>query len=336
VPKHKRAYDLWAGFNNFPRLLRGYYRAARRKSDRDSVIAFHSRLEEEILTIRDELEEGTYQWGTYRTFWVTAPKLRKIESAPFRDRVVHQGIAEVIETLFDPTFYHHSYACRSGRGTHRAMKTVKKWAALRPDSSYLQMDVSRYFPSVNHDILFGMIERRIGDPRFLALLRSLLNSTPTPNGIPIGNLTSQIFANLYLDTLDQYVKRELKVKHYVRYMDDIVLLHNDRRQLQRWRSSIEQFASEKLRLTFHPHKVALAKVSGGVSFVGYRIFPSEIRLRSKSLRRFRKGLKEKISLSQKVRRLLSYEGHLIHTDNHQSLMPGLRQTAFSKEVFIEM
>jgi RNA-directed DNA polymerase len=316
--------------------MKGYYRAAQGKSDRDSVANFHSRLETNVLKMREELDQGVYHWGEYRAFWVVAPKLRKIESAPFRDRVVHQAMAEVLEPLFDPAFFHHSYACRSGRGTHRAMNAVHKWISARPESFYLQMDVAKYFPSINRSVLYEIVEKRIGDPRFLFLVRSLLNSSPGENGIPIGNLTSQLFANLYLDQLDQFIKRTLRVKYYVRYMDDIVLIHENYSQLKSWRREIDQFAAEKLRLRFHPHKTALAPARTGISFVGYRILPDCIRVRNNAVRRFRKGAREKLPLDSKVRRLISYQGHILHATGHRNLMASLRNIAFSQEGFAEM
>jgi RNA-directed DNA polymerase len=300
------------------------------------VIEFHAHLEANILAVRDSLKNGCYEWGRYRSFWVIDPKLRQIESAPFRDRVVHQAMAEIMEPLFDPTFYHHSYACRSGRGTHKAMHTLHRWTRQNPDFHFLQMDVAKYFPSINRAILLRLIESRIGDPRFLHLTRSLLNSSPSPRGIPIGNLTSQVFANLYLDRLDQFIKRVLRVKLYLRYMDDIVLLHRDRAQLEHWRGEIERFAQAELALRFHPHKVECSRARAGISFVGYRISPRQIRIKNKSLRRFRARVRENITLDQKVRRLLSYNAHLRHAHGHISLMHDLRKRAFSQEGFMAL
>jgi retron-type reverse transcriptase len=335
VPRDRRVFHVWGGFNTFSRLLRGFYRAASGKFDRESVVDFHSKLEANIFEISADLESGTYEWGKYRSFWVVDPKLRQIESAPFRDRVVHQAMAEVMEPIFDPAFFYHSYACRSGKGTHRAMQTLHTWISPRQNFHYLQMDVSKYFPSIDREILFGFVEKRIGDPTFLSLVRSLLASSPAQNGIPIGNLTSQIFANLYLDALDQFVKRDLRVKHYLRYMDDIVLLSKDLRELRDWRKRIEEFSKKKLSLRFHPHKVALGRVKEGITFVGYRIFPTQVRVKGKSLRRFRMGAKARIPLDQKVRRLLSYKAHIFHVNGREQLMADLSKLAFSKEDFME-
>jgi hypothetical protein len=262
-----------------------------------------------------------------------APKLRKIEAAPFRDRIVHQAIAEVIEPLLDPKFYHHSYACRSGRGTHRALQVLKGWITKDPKKHYLQMDVSKYFPSIDRDILFQLLENTIADARFLTLLKALLDSSPGKCGIPIGNLTSQIFANAYLNEMDQFIKRELHVKRYIRYMDDIVLI-GDREQLREWKAEIERFGAEKLRLRFHPHKVALAPIERGISFVGYRVFPYTIRIRSGAMRRFRRSLRNPATLDAKVKKLMSYESHLRHAPGHAHMVPRLRKIAFSGEAWL--
>ena len=333
MPKDNRAYHLWPGFNTFPRLVRSYYLAARGKFDRDSVMDFHSKLEDNLLRMREELENGKYQWGGYRAFWVTAPKLRQIESAPFRDRVVHHAMTAVMEPLLDPGFYHHSYACRTGRGTHRALDTLHGWMKNKPDWFYLQMDVAKYFPSIHRDILYSIVEKKIGDPRFLALIQSLLNSSPNPIGIPIGNLTSQLFANVYLNHLDQFIKRELRVEHYIRYMDDIVLLGENLSVLKEQRARLESFGQSALRLRFHPHKVALGRARAGLTYVGYRILPNNIRLRNSCVRRMRKGLKAYLPLDQKIKRLLSYQAHLKHTNQPHKLLCEFQNIAFSQEDF---
>lgn len=331
-----RARDLWPGFNTFPRLLRGYYRAAQGKFTRERVISFHSDLEREIFAIRDHLNAGTYRWGPYYSFWVIDPKLRRIESAPFRDRIVHQAMNEVMLPLFEPSFYRHSYACLPGRGTHRAVMRLHGWVKARPDWHYLQMDVSKYFPSIDRGILMELIEARIGDERLLELLRSLIAAAPGSGGIPIGNLTSQLFANVYLDVLDQFIKRELRAKHYVRYMDDLVLLAPERRQALAWKDEIAAFARDRLRLTFHPYKVELRPVREGIGFVGHRILPEALFIRGRCLRRFRKRLREPASLDEKVRRVLSYQAHIHLANDRARLARQFQEIAFREEAVISL
>lgn len=332
----KKAHGLWDGFGRFEQIVRCFYKAARGKFTRAAILEFYSNLENNCLQISSELKSGEYQWGTYRSFYVEDPKRRLIESAPFRDRIVHHAIFEVLEPVFDPCFYAHSYACRKGRGTHRAMYALHRWIANEPDLYFLQMDVSKYFPSINRDILSGLIHRKVGDTRFLALIDSLLKNSPGLTGIPIGNLTSQLFANLYLNPLDQFIKRKLRAVHYVRYMDDIVILDPSLEHLARLKEQIQDFAMNRLLLKFHPHKVSLGAVHDGITFVGYRIFPSSIALRGKSLRRFRKRLREPLPLDKKVRRLLSYCAHALHaTQNNDALMKDFCYHAYHREPFLK-
>ena len=332
--KNKKLYDIWDNFATFDRLIRAYYRAASGKHNREGVLSFHSRLERNIFNIRDDLLSEKYEWGTYRNFWVTDPKRRLIESAPFRDRIVHQAITEVLEPWIDPAFYYHSYACRSGKGTHAAVKRVQSWASDCPEQHYLQMDVSKFFPSINRDKLFELVTIKIGDEKMLRLIESLLKNSPGIGGIPIGNLTSQLFANLYLDPLDQYIKRTLRVSHYVRYMDDFVIIHPSRTELQSIRKKIEQFGDEILKLKFHPNKVILGRVKDGIGFVGFRSLPNAIYIRGKSLRRFRKRMLENLTLDKKVKRLLSYQGHFSHATDSKRLIQSFRETAFPEGIFM--
>lgn len=336
---HNRVAGLWGidgeRFATFPKLLRCFYRAARAKLDRESVLKFYCDLEANLFEMRDQLLEERYRWGEYRVFWVKDPKLRRIESAPFRDRIVHHAIHEIFEPLFDPGFYDHSYACRTGRGTHAAVRQLRQWVGDRPDWHFLQLDVTKYFNSIRRDVLFELIENRIGDEKLLRLTDSLLRSAPGDIGIPIGNLTSQLFANLYLNPLDQFIKRRLRVPHYIRYMDDLVLLGPDPDELWRWKHQVEQFGHDRLKLRFHPHKVAFGKVADGISFVGYRMHPWRTSVRGKSLRRFRRSLRRKQSLDKKVKTFLSYQGHVKHADGSALLLEQFKKIAFCGEEFMK-
>jgi len=275
-----------------------------------AAMEFHVSLEANILAIRDELQNGTYEWGKYRAFYVNEPKRRLIEAAPFRDRVVHHAIHEVLEPLYDPSFYYHSYACRTGRGTHAAVSTLRRWIGKRPALYFLKMDVKSFFASINREVLFSILQCRIGDMRLLALIKTLIMNAPGTVGIPIGNLTSQLFANVYLDRLDQFVKRVLRVPYFLRYMDDVLFFSDSREQLVRWRQEIEEFGREQLKLRFHPHKTLIGAARDGISFVGYRTYPWGISVRGRSLRRFRKRLLAGAPLGTKIKRLNSYFGHI--------------------------
>jgi RNA-directed DNA polymerase len=326
---------LWERFATFPKLLRCFYRAASSKLDRESVLKFYSALEPNLFHMREDLMKECYQWGEYRSFWVRDPKLRRIESAPFRDRIVHHALHEVFEPIFDPSFYDHSYACRSGRGTHAAIRQLRQWIGEQPSWHYLQLDVSQYFPSIQRDVLLELIEARIADEKILRLIRSLLLGAPGEKGIPIGNLTSQLFANLYLNPLDQFIKRRLRVPRLIRYMDDFVMLGPDAQELWRWKEEVTDFARDRLKLRFHPHQVAFGRVSDGISFVGYRVHPWATTIRGKSLRRFRRNLRKNRTLDETVKAFISYRGHLKHTTDCEPLLEQLRQIAFCGEEFMK-
>lgn len=328
-----KVFDLWSGFVTFDRFLRGFYRAARSHFGKKAVLKFYDNLEPNLLNMMAAVEAGTYQWGPYHEFQVMEPKPRIIEAAPFRDRIVHQAIHEKLEPIFEPIFYEHSYACRKGHGTHKAVERLQSWLVGKPDMFYLKMDVAKFFASVDREILFGLICRKISDKRFLSMIHSLILNAPGSIGIPIGNLTSQLFANLYLNHLDQFIKRRLQVKCYIRYMDDFILVDRDRKKLEEFRWVIEDFVSRKLNLRLHPHKVALDRVSQGITFLGYLAYPTGINVRGKTIRRFRKKLRENITLDSKMKRLLSFQSHLSHARNSKRLSHELGVLAFQKESF---
>jgi RNA-directed DNA polymerase len=333
--RNRRLNGAWERFVTFDRLIRAFYRAASGKFNREAVLSFNTQLEKGIFKIRDDLLNDTYEWGPYRHFWVTDPKLRLIESASFRDRIVHQALVEVLEPWIDPAFFYHSYACRAGKGTHAAARQVQSWAARFPDQYYLQMDVSKFFPSIDRVVLYSLVENKISDEKMLKLIGSLIQSAPGTKGIPIGNLTSQLFANLFLDVLDQYIKRELRIPYYIRYMDDFVIIHPSRNFLTELRRKIEDFGHEKLKLNFHPSKVLINTVKEGIGFVGFRSLPNGLYLRGRSVRRFRKRLSEDLTLDRKVKRLLSYQGHAKHAKDSARLIDDFRKTAFSGRNLME-
>jgi RNA-directed DNA polymerase len=229
----KRLGDTWERIVSFENLLAAYRKARRGKAHRPPVAEFSLRLESELLELKRALEEGTYRPGQYRLFTVYERKPRLIAAAPFRDRVVHHAVMNVIEPPLDRTFIPDSYACRLGKGVHKAVDRYQAWA--RRYCYVLKMDIERYFPSIDHAILKEKLYRRIKDRPTLALLERIIDGAPhgpisleyfpsddllapleRRTGIPIGNLTSQFFANLYLDDLDHYIKQTLGCRAYLR------------------------------------------------------------------------------------------------------------------------
>ncbi len=278
-------------------LLNAYHEAGKEKWYRDDVVAFSARLEEKLTEIQNELIWRTYKVGRYREFYVTEPKKRLVMALGFKDRVVQWAIYLQINQELDNGMIYHSYGCRVCKGTTRAADRVQYWAALvdrKPERwHYLKLDVSKYFYRVDHAVLLGILRRKYpGEDGFHWLMRTIVECDHTPFGLPpgksadevppserlfevgmpIGNLTSQLLANVCLNELDQYIKHELGAHMYVRYMDDMVILHPDAATLNRWRVLIEKYLNEVLHLELNS-KTTIGLVCHGITFVGCRIYP---------------------------------------------------------------
>lgn len=303
----KRADNLWDYLVSFRNLEQAAKRARLGKRSRDDVARFELELERELISLQRELEEGSYRPGPYRQFLIREPKSRLISCAPFRDRVVHHALCQVIEPHFERGFHPHSYACRVAKGTHAALDRFQ--ALCRKHRWVLTCDVVKYFASIDHQILRQRLERRIADRRCRALLNQIIDGSPVPDepvayfrgddlltpltrprGLPIGNLTSQFFANVYLDAIDQFAARELRCSAYVRYCDDFVLFSDDRSRLLEWRAALSERLSA-LRLRLHPGKSVVRRTARGVRFLGFRVSPNCRRLARDSVVRFRRRSK---------------------------------------------
>jgi RNA-directed DNA polymerase len=303
----KRLGSLWPQAIAFENLLLAYRRARLGKRRRGEVARFELELERNLLALRDALDDDSYRPGRYRRFHIYDRKPRLISAAPFRDRVVQHALMAPLEPLLDRTFIDDSYACRTGRGVHKAVRRYQGWA--RRYGYVLQVDISRYFPSIDHARLKAKLRRRIKDRRVLGLFDRMIDQVPLPPdapilfpgddlvdlmqrpvGLPIGNLTSQFLANLYLDDLDHYLKENLRVRAYLRYVDDLILLDDDRRRLWELRDAIAAFLQHE-RLLLHPTKQQVYRAIDGVDVLGYRVFPDRIRLRRDSGYRFRRRLR---------------------------------------------
>ena len=237
--------NLYSQICSFENLYQAFRLARRGKRDREAVAAFEFNLEGNLLRLQAALHAQTYQPGSYHNFYILEPKRRLVSAAPFPDRVVHHALCQVIEPIWEARFFHHSYACRVGKGTHAALDQCQAW-------------VRQYRYTFPGDDLF-------------ALLR--------PRGLPIGNLTSQFWANVYLHELDMFVKHELKCAAYLRYMDDVVLFSNEKSQLHAWKAAIGEFLGARLRLLLHPRKSFIFPTGIGIDFCGFILFPTHRRLR---------------------------------------------------------
>ncbi|MDP3026759.1 MAG: reverse transcriptase/maturase family protein [Nanoarchaeota archaeon] len=283
--------NLFQEVCKFENLYTAYLKARRGKNNVAEVLEFTYNLENELFKLQDELRSQTYQTGEYRHFIIFEPKERKISALPFRDRVVHHAICYVIEQIFEKKFIYDSYACRKGKGTHAGANRLQMFIRNADNYYVLKCDVSKYFPSVNHEILKEVIREKIADKKLLQLLDRIIDSPQ--EGIPIGNLTSQLFANIYLNKLDEYVKYELKIKYYIRYMDDFVMLHESKKYLHEVKEKVRLFFIS-MRLTLHPKKADIFPIELGIDFLGYRIFNNHKLVRKSTVKRFLKNVKGKL------------------------------------------
>ncbi len=305
--------NLYPQIHSFANLYLSFRAARKAKRHRVAVARFESDLEHNLLQLEAQLREQAYRPGPYTSFYVYEPKRRLVSAAPFRDRVVHHALCQVIEPIWEPRFIHTNYACRLGKGTHRALDQCHDW--VRRFRYCFHGDIVRYFPSIDHQIMRCLLARRIADRRTMWLIDRILDSGAgiqvgeypmtyfaqddpltrsgqglfaalRPRGLPIGNLTSQFWANVYLHQLDKFAKHQLRCRAYLRYMDDFLLFSDDKAQLQEWKSAVRDFLAEHLRLVLHPRKSLVFPVKVGVDFCGFRIYPTHRRLRRSSVRRF--------------------------------------------------
>ena len=304
------------------------------KEKKLDVQRFGLNCEDHLFTLHSQLLKDTYRHSRYTSFYIHDPKLRSIHKACVTDRVVHHAIIRAIESLFDKSFIFDSYSSRKDKGTHRAVKRLQEfiWKLSRNDTCavwVLKCDVRKFFDSVDHLTLLQLVRHRVHDPRLMEVITNIINSLhrATGKGIPLGNVTSQLFSNIYLNELDQYIKRVLRVKHYIRYADDFVLLSRNRDYLENLIPEIERFLSDKLKLQLHPNKIEIRKARQGIDFLGYVIFPHHIVLRTKTKRRmFRKLTLKKQQLDAGIiskesfhQTLQSYRGILTHCRGYQLL-----------------
>lgn len=280
----KRYGNLFEAIISFDNLMVAARKALRGMKGKYRVAAFYFNLENELLALQEELSSKTYKPRPLRTFLIRDPKARKIGAPDFRDRVVHHAIFNVIEPIFEKGYIYHSYACRKEKGTHRAIRQVQKYC--RTYNYVLKCDIKKYFESIDHQLLKGMLNRRFKDPDLLWLLNTIIDTRAlNKRGIPIGSLTSQHFANYYLNKLDYYSKDTLKVKGYLRYMDDFLLFDNDKAKLHVLKSKISRFLVEELRLELKEKVTIIAPCNEGVPFLGFQIFPNLTRIKSENKRR---------------------------------------------------
>ena len=296
------AVDGWAELLSWDNLLASWRAAAAGKKGSAAVAGWEYRLGDHLLRLQRALADGSWRPGRYQRFEVHEPKRRVISAAPFADRIVHHALMRVTAHRFERSFSPFSYANRVGMGTLAAIQDVhqlcgqNRWA--------LRLDVKRHFQSIDHALMLQALFKRIAEPGLRTLVQHILSSaanlpddevTPLylpgddlwaacrPSGLPIGNLTSQCWSNVYMDPVDQFVTRELGCKAYARYVDDMMLLHDDKHRLQAWGQAVRQFAAQRLRLRLHANTAQVQPTAAGVPWLGMVLYPTHRLLKSRKV-----------------------------------------------------
>jgi len=308
----KRYFNIYEQIHQPLNLWIAYQNARRGKRYQPAVAAFEYEREQNLLALETELRGKTYQPGKYHNFIIHEPKRRLISAAPFRDRVAHHALMNIIEPLFERQFIHDSYANRVAKGTHRALDRCTHY--LRRHRYVMHCDVRQFFPSIDHKLLSEILARTVGDKAVLDLIEKILASghgiqageyqvdyfpgddlfaCQRPRGLPIGNLTSQHWGNVYLNELDQYAKRVLKCRAYIRYVDDILMFANNKVDLHAWREAVIQFL-QNMRLTIHETRAQPRPVEVGIPFLGFILFPDHRRIKRRNGIAFQRRLKTQV------------------------------------------
>lgn len=335
--------NIFEQIYEFSNILNASYKAKKGKKQTDELSRFHFRIEENIIELSECLKTKMYKPGKYKTFFIHDPKTRMISAAPYRDRVVHHALCNIIEPIFEKTFIYDSYANRKGKGTHKAIERFQYFA--KKYKYVLKCDIRRFFPSIDHAILKNEIRWKIKCKETLNLIDKIIDNSneqeehyvwfegdnlfspiERKKGLPIGNLTSQLWGNVYLNRFDHYIKEELRVKGYIRYVDDFVLFGNDKKQLHYWRANIEKYLAT-LRLIIHPHKTKIYKVDNGVPFLGFRLFPFYKYVKKQRSKRAYRHIRKSVKEMQ--------EGH-INPDRLESMLNSwLGHIRFGRHYYIE-
>lgn len=298
MKSHKNLYRRICSFEN---LCLAFEKARKRKRKKKEVSNFEYNMERELLRIIEELETLSYQPSSPKRFFLHEPKKRDIWVVDFRDRVVHHALYNIIEPIFDRSFINDSYACRKYKGTHKAIRRFdafkRKVTKNNTQKAYvLKADVKKYFDNISHKILLEIIRKKVKDEKTMQLIERIVENHEGKGelegkGIPIGNLTSQLFANIYLNELDHFVKEKLKTRYYLRYMDDLIILSHSTKILLETKDKIKEFLDSCLNLRLHPQKTRIFPIINGVDFLGYEIFYHYKLLRKGSVKRIEERIK---------------------------------------------
>lgn len=302
--------DLWLELCSYDNLLLAFKKARKHKTTLDYVIDFEKNLKDNLLLLRSELLLHCYLPKPLVSFIINDPKTRKISKSDFRDRVVHHALCNIIEPIFEKRFIYDSYANRIGKGTLKAIERFDSFKRIVGKNNtipcyVLKADIRKYFETVDHAILMNIIKKRIKDKRILWLIKKILanyTSKIQEKGMPLGNLTSQFFANVYLNELDLFVKHKLRAQYYIRYVDDFVILNRDKEGLERYKVEISEFLTSNLLIELHPDKSNVIKLGKRLNFLGLRVFYYHKLLKKQNMKKFLNklhDLKEQVRSSKK-------------------------------------
>ena len=347
----KRENNLFEKIISFENILNASKKARRGKRFKASTAQFEYRLEQNILKIANVLSNKIYVPGTYRNFPIYDPKTRIISAAPYFDRVIHHALINIIGPVITKSFIYDTYACIKGKGTHKAIQRYKEFQ--KKNKYVLKCDIRKYFENIDQEILLNKIKKKIKCKNTLWLVKQIIDSRQsnigieyfdgddlfTPlyrkKGLPMGNLTSQFFANLYLSDFDHFIKEKLATRHYLRYCDDFVIFGNSRAWLNNIKREIQKYLST-LRLRLHENKSRVFRTTDGIDFLGYRIYPDYVRVRKNIVKRYRRKLRNmaeeyrsgNIMIPEINNSIQSWIGHVKHADSYQ-----LRNEIFLNTVF---
>lgn len=299
----------------FDNLLEAWKEFVRGKRGKQDVQEFSLKLMDNLFVLHEDLKLGNYQHGGYHAFNISDPKPRNIHKASVRDRLLHHAIYRILYPFFDKTFIADSYSCRIRKGTHKALNRFRRFAYQASKNNtktcwILKCDIRKFFASIDHKILLDILNSYIPDKNIILLLQEIIKSFSAKPGVglPLGNLTSQLFVNIYMNEFDQFIKHNMKVKYYIRYADDFVILSDDKNMLEALIHQIYYFLGEKLELELHSGKVFIKTLVSGVDFLGWVSFLDNRVLRASTKRRIIKRLKE----SSTPETINSYLGLLKH------------------------
>ncbi len=323
---YNKLYEKLYSENN---LISAFKKARKGKRKKNYVINFQYNSDKNIKLLKKDLKLKIYNPSRLKKFIIRDPKTRTIQSSIFRDRIVHHAIINLIQPIYEKRFIYDSFASRKFKGTHLAVKRfeyfVKKVSSngrkiKKPFNNnsikgyVLKADVKHFFDTIDHEVLINILRKKIKDEDFIGLIKIVLNNFETPKGkgLPLGNYTSQFFANVYLNNLDYFIKHRLRAKYYIRYVDDFVILHKDKKVLSEFKSKIEKYL-KNLRLELHPNKSEIHALRNGVNFLGYRIFYHYKLLRKRNINYFLRRIKKKVNL---------YRSGLIKKEHLESFLLG--------------